>query len=153
MRVTRSGVPIGQVSRLSSWRGCDGAFGVRNRIAVRIVRRTAEHLVDALDQPLGHDVLELLGLVVHFVPAHAHHLDQKQLDEAMAPEHEAGELLAGSRQTHAAVRLVFGEPRLRQRLHHRRRRARRDAERRGDLPHRHEPLARAAASTGPDRSP
>ena len=62
-------------------------------------------------------------------------------------------LLAGLRQPHAGVRLVFGQPRLRQRLHHRRRRARRDADRRGDVPHRQQPLSRAAASTDPGRSP
>ena len=58
-----------------------------------------------------------------------------------------------ARQAHAAIRLVLGEPRLGQRLHHRRRGARRDAERR----RRPVPSARsrrpAAAATGPDRSP
>ena len=134
MRVTLSGVPIGQVSRLSRCRAAIAPSAVGNRIAVRIVRRAAEHLVDPLDQPLGDDVLELLGLVVHLGPAHAHHLHEKQLDEAMAAQHEAGQLLAGRGQPHAAVRLVLGQPRFRQRLHHRRRRAGRDAERGGDLP-------------------
>ena len=125
--------------------GCRGAaativpFGGRNGIAVRIVRRPSEHLVDALDQPLRHDVFELLGLVVHLGPAHAHHLHEKQLDEPVTPQHQAGQLLAGRRQPHAAVRLVLGEARLRQRLHHRRRGAGRDAERRRHLSHRHEP--------------
>ena len=55
---------------------------------MRIVRRPSEHLVDPLDQPLRDDVLEVLGFVVHFRPAHAHHLDEEQFDEAVTPQHE-----------------------------------------------------------------
>ena len=73
----------------------DRAVGAGNRIAVRIVRRPAEHFVDPLDQPLRDDVFELFGFVVHFGPAHAHHLHEKQLDETVTPEHEAGELCSG----------------------------------------------------------
>ena len=46
------------------------------------VDQREEGPVDAIDQAIRHDVLELLGIVVHFRPAHAHHLHQKQLDEA-----------------------------------------------------------------------
>ena len=31
------------------------------------------------------DVLELFSLLMHLGPAHAHHLNQKQLDEAVTP--------------------------------------------------------------------
>ena len=47
----------------------------------------AEHLVHSLDQPVRDDVLEVLGVVVHLVPAHAHHLDQEQLHQAVAAQH------------------------------------------------------------------
>ena len=55
----------------------------------------AEHLVDALDQPIRDGVLEVLGLVVDFGPAHPHHLDQEELDQPMPAQHPRGELLAG----------------------------------------------------------
>ena len=103
--------------------------------------RTAQHLVDPLDETFRHDVLELFGLVVHFRPAHAHHLDEEQLDEAMPTQDAARELFAAGRQTHPAVGLVLGESRFREGLHHRGRRARRHPERGGDLSHRHQPIA------------
>ncbi len=65
------------------------SLGRRNRIAVRIVCRMAQHFVDPLDQPLGDDVLQLLGVVVHLVPAHAHHLHEKEFDEPVTPQDEA----------------------------------------------------------------
>ena len=102
--------------------------GAGDGIAVRIVGRPSQHLVDALDEAFGHDVLELFGFLVHFGPAHAHDLDQKRLDQTVTPQHEARQLLARLRQPHARVRLVLGQPRLGQCLHHRRGRAGRDAD-------------------------
>ena len=72
-------------------------FGVGNRIAVRIGLGPSEHLVHAIDQPIGHDVLELLGLVVHLVPRVAHDPHEKQLDQAMTAQHERRELLSRRR--------------------------------------------------------
>jgi ABC-type nitrate/sulfonate/bicarbonate transport system ATPase subunit len=40
----------------------DGALRIRNRVAMRIVRRPSQHLVDPVNQAFGDDVLELLGL-------------------------------------------------------------------------------------------
>src|SRR5262249_40578878 len=80
--------------RAGELRVSDGAGGTRDWIAVRIVRRVAEHLVDEFDQSLRHDMLQLLGIVVHLVPLHSHHLDEEQLDEAMATQDETGEALA-----------------------------------------------------------
>ena len=67
------------------------AVAARNGIAVRIDFGVAEHLVDALDQPIGDDVFELFGLVVDLVPAHADDLHQEQLDEPVPPQDERGE--------------------------------------------------------------
>ena len=71
------------------------ALGGRNGIAVGIHFGMSQHVVDALHQPIRHDVLQLLRIVVDFVPAHAHHLHQEQLHQAMAPQHARGELFAG----------------------------------------------------------
>ena len=51
---------------------------------------------------------------------------------------EARQLFAGRREAHAAVRLVFGKSRFGERLDHRRRGSRGDAERRCHLAHRNE---------------
>jgi hypothetical protein len=59
---------------------------------MRIVGRPSEHFIDPFDQPFGHDVLQLFGLVVDFGPAHAHHLHEKELDETVTPEHKARQL-------------------------------------------------------------
>ena len=85
----------------------NGAVGVRNRIAMGIVRRPSKHRVDPLDEPIGHDVLQLFGLVVHLVPAHAHHLHEKKLDEPVTTEHERGEFVARLGEADTAVRFVL----------------------------------------------
>jgi len=46
----------------------DLTVGRRDRVAVRVDLRTAEHVVDALDESFRHHVFELLGLVMHLVP-------------------------------------------------------------------------------------
>ena len=63
-----------------------------NRVAVGIGLRVPEHLVHPLDEPVRHHVLEMLGVVVHLVPAHAHHLHQEQLDQPMAAQHRGRQL-------------------------------------------------------------
>jgi hypothetical protein len=70
----------------------------------------AEHLVDAIDQAIGHGVFERFGFVVHLGPAHAHHFDEEQLDQPVASQDEGRELLASLRQPHACIRLVAHEP-------------------------------------------
>ena len=62
---------------------------------MRIDLGPPEHLVDAIDQPIGDGVLQRFGLVVHFGPAHPHHLHEKQLDQPVPSQDERGELLAG----------------------------------------------------------
>ena len=61
---------------------------------MRIGRRPPEHFVDALDQSVRHGVLEMLGLVVDFGPAHPHHLHQEELDQPVPAQHPRGEFLA-----------------------------------------------------------
>ena len=92
MRVTRSAVPDRTGQQAFELSRCDRAFGVWNRIAVRVVGRVSEHVVDALDEALGNHMFELFGFVVHFSPAHAHHLDEKELDQAMPAQDEPREL-------------------------------------------------------------
>ena len=102
----------------------DDALGTWNRIAVRIDLRMTEHLVDPFDEPFRHDVLELLGLLVHLGPAHAHHLDQEELDEPVAAQHHGREPFARCRESHPAIRLVKDEARFGEGLDHGRRRPR-----------------------------
>ena len=141
-RVTVTGVSSGQVSSVCASCGFTRPSAFGNRIAVRIGFGPPEHLVHAVDQPIGDDVLELFGLVVHLVPRVAHDAHEEQLDEPMAAQHERGELLPGGGERHAGIGLVLDEARLGERLDHRRRGAGRDAERRGQLAHRQQPLRR-----------
>ena len=55
----------------------DRAGGCGDGIAVWISFRTAEHLVDAIDEPFRHRVLERFGLVVDLGPTHAENLHEK----------------------------------------------------------------------------
>ena len=73
------------------------AVGRRDGVAVRVHLGPAEHLVDALDEAVGHDVLQLLRLVVHLVPAEAHHAHQEQLDQPVPAQHQGRQLLARRR--------------------------------------------------------
>ena len=121
------------------------SLGIGNRIAVRIGLGPSEHLVHAIDQAIGDDVLEEFGFVVHLVPRVAHDPHEKELDEPMTPEDERGELLPGRGERDAGIRLVFHQPRLGQRLHHRRRRAGCDADGGGELAHGQKPLPSPSA--------
>ncbi len=94
-----------------------------------IGRRTAEHFVDPLDQPVGNGVLEMFGLLVNFGPAHPHHLHKEELDQPVAAQDARRELLASVGQPDAGIRFVPHQPRLSQSLHHRRGRSGDDTER------------------------
>ena len=111
-------------------------FRIWNRIAVRVDLRMSEHVVHAFDEPIGHDMLEQLRLFVHFVPAQAHDLHEKQFHETMTPQDERGETSASARERDTGVRLVVHQARFGERFDHRCRRARGDAERGRELPHR-----------------
>ena len=112
----------------------------------------SEHFVDPLDQTLRHDVLELFRLLVHLRPAHAHHVSRETAPRADAAEARGRRASHRRRQAHAAVRLVFCEPRFRSAFTIVVAVPGRDAERRRDVAHRDEPLS-STAPTGPDRSP
>ena len=127
----------------------DQPFGVGNRIAVGIGLGPAEHGVHAIDETVADRVLELLRLVVDFVPRVTHHLDQEELDQTVAAGHECGKLLTGLGECHSCVRLVFDEPGIRQRLHHRRRGAGGHVERGCELTHGQKTMGRFQA-VGPD---
>ena len=63
---------------------------------MRIRFGSPEHLVHPVDQAIRYGVFELLCFLVHFVPAVAHHLDEKQLDHAVAANDQRCELLPAS---------------------------------------------------------
>ena len=79
---------------------------VRDGITMRVEGRPSEHVVHAFDQAIGHHMLHLLGIVVDLVPAHAHHLHQEQLDEAVTAQHTGGEFLTRAGQADTVVGLV-----------------------------------------------
>jgi hypothetical protein len=105
-----------------------------DRIAVRIDRGVAEHLVHALDQAVRHGVLESLRFGVHLAPVHPHHFHEEELDQAVTPDHVKRELAPRLREPDAAVRLVVDEVAVGERFHHRGDRARGDREHLRDPP-------------------
>jgi len=107
---------------------------------MRIDFGTAEHFVHSLDQSVRDDVFELFRLVVHLVPAQAHHLHQKQLDQAMASDYQRRQPFSGPGQPDSCIRRVMDEARIRKCLDHRRGRAGRHAHAHGEVPHRHQAI-------------
>ena len=103
---------------------------------MRICRRMSEHLIHPLDQPIRNDVFELFGFIVNLGPAHAHDLDQEELNKPVPSQDEHREFLARRRQPCAAIPLVTNEARICQRPHHGRGGSGCHAQGRGDLPHR-----------------
>ena len=60
--------------------------GVRDRVAVRVVRRVAELLVDARLELLRENVLEPVGLVVHRVDRNAERLGEVLLEQPVVAD-------------------------------------------------------------------
>src|SRR3954453_11553446 len=69
----------------SYWRPFEVCIG--DRIAVRIVRRESERLVDARLELLPEHVLQPVGLVVHVVDADAQRLREVELEQPVVPDH------------------------------------------------------------------
>ena len=76
------------------------------------------HFVHFVDEQVADDQSDVIGVVVDFVPAEAHHIDQETFHQAVPPD--IGERLALSRfsQADAAVGLVLKEAGLFQALDH-----------------------------------
>ncbi len=93
-------------------------------------------------------MLQLFGLVVDFGPVHSHHLHQEKLNQSVASQHERGEFFTGLRQADTRVRFVPHEAGFRECLDHGRGGPGDDAQRGGELPHRHQPVAGGKARLG-----
>ena len=77
-------LPVGLGRALLARLGCRPfQVGIRDRIAVRVVRREAEGAVDPLLQLLGDHVLEPVGFVVDRVDMEAECLGEVQLEQAV----------------------------------------------------------------------
>ena len=103
---------------------------------MRIDFGPAQHLVDQVDQAIGHGMFEVFRFVVDLRPAHSHHPDEEQLDQAVPSQHERGELLTRTGQPDAGVGLVVGEPGLGERFDHGGCGSRHNAQGRRQLSHR-----------------
>ena len=76
---------------------------------MRVARRVAEPAVDAVDERVRDGVLQHLGLVVHFVPPVAEHLDEERLEQPVPPHHRHRVRATGLGELDAPVRLVHEE--------------------------------------------
>src|SRR5206468_683341 len=77
-----------------------------NGVAVWVKLRVSELGGDALFESLGDEVLEALGLLVHFVPRVAEDLMKKSFEQSMVTNNFESALLSGLGELDAAVLLV-----------------------------------------------
>lgn len=94
------------------------AIGAGDRFAVGAAFGVAAHFVHFVDQDIADDQTHVIGIIVDFVPAESHDIDEEALHQPMPPD--IGERLALSRfgQADAAVRFVIKETGLFQSLYH-----------------------------------
>src|SRR3954470_16242659 len=77
--------------------------GIRDGVAVRIVRRKAQSLVDSRLQLLGDRVLEPVGLVVDVGDVQAERFREIQLEQPVVADHLERDALAGGGQRATAI--------------------------------------------------
>ena len=107
-------------------RSVDVQGRIRNRVAVRVVRREAERLVDPRLELLGQDVLEPVGFRVHGVYSYPERLGEVLLEEAMVADDLERDLLPALGELDATVRRMIRESEDGELLQHRGRRRRSD---------------------------
>ena len=81
-----------------------GVAGPRDRVAVRVVRGAVEQRVDAVEQPVGHGVLQGVRLVVHLVRGEPDDADEEGLEQPVPADDVPGVPGAVRRQRGAVVR-------------------------------------------------
>src|SRR5687767_11945299 len=96
----------------------DGSIGIRNRVPVGIESGITERGRHALDELVGHGVLESLGLVVYGVPAVAEERDEIRLDDPVAADHAERRSPAGFCQLDTLVGCMLQQALLGKPLHH-----------------------------------
>src|SRR5439155_8757492 len=94
-------------------------LAVRNRPAVRVVRRIAELLVDLRLELLRERVLEPVGLRVHLVDGEAEPIREVALEQPMVSQDLQCATFADLRQRDAFVRPALDEAELGEPLRHR----------------------------------
>lgn len=98
----------GGVERIAR-RGGD-ATGLRgDGIAVRVRRRVAEQVGDAIFEFFADGVFEPISFGVHLIPGETHGFHQIQLDQAMMADDLESDAFAGGGEGRALIRNVFDE--------------------------------------------
>ena len=77
---------------------------------MRIARRVAQDLVEAVQQPLGHGMLEDFSLLVHLIPGETQGLVEVGLQQPMPTHHTEGDGTPLAGQAHTPVTLVSDQP-------------------------------------------
>ncbi len=95
-----------------------GAIRAGDGFSVGAAFGIAAHFVDFVDEQIADDQAQVIGVIVDFVPAEAHHIDEKTFDQAVAAN--IGESLAftGFGQANAAIGFVLEVASVFQALHH-----------------------------------
>jgi hypothetical protein len=110
----------------------DPEFQVRDRVAVWVLRRRSERLVDVLFERFGESVLEAVGFGVDCVDPEVERSGEVELEQTMVAEQLQRDPLTGPGQPHAVIEPVLDEPQGSELLHHCGSRRRRDAHAHGE---------------------
>ena len=95
----------GAVIEIGQWRLMQIALARGDRVAVGIGVGVAQQGVDAVEDFVGDDALQLLGLGVDFGPIKLEHANKEKFHQPVPAENVEGELRAGGGEAHAATRL------------------------------------------------
>ncbi len=87
----------------------DGAAPLGNWMPVRVGVGIAQLGGNPVFQPLGDEMLQALGLLMHLVPRIAEKLVQKSLEQPMVAQHLEGPHFSGIGQAYAVMLLIFHE--------------------------------------------
>src|SRR4029450_12826663 len=96
----------------------DRSIRIRDRISVRIETGIAQRFRHALDQYLGHGVLETLSLLMDGFPTGAEEGDQVCLDDSVTADGAKSCVTTFERENRALVRNMLQQPQLREPLDH-----------------------------------
>ena len=107
---------------------------LRDHMPVWIDLRVSQDGCHTIFEPLGNEVFQALGFLVHFVPGVLQDVVQKQFEQSVMPDQLPCASFAGSREPHSVVFLVknHGRALRRQPLQHSRNRGSTNAEPTGE---------------------
>ena len=116
----------GALRQRGSFPGPHLAIGVGNGVSVRVAVGMPQVFVDSGHQSVGNRVLQVFGLLMHFIPREPQGIGEVQFKQAMVAHHADRHFLAFLGEADALMRRILHQPRFGEPLKHQRNAARRD---------------------------